>query len=247
MSDVTILIPMAGHGSRFSKAGYGLPKPFIDVGGRPMITRVMDNLRLPGARYVLIARAAHVAEHRAIVQGIEAEYAATFLPIDVETEGTAATLLFARNAIPARQPVVVANCDQIVVGGLAGMAAAWSAPGVDGCVMVFRDCEANPKWSFVRLDPATGAVLEAREKQPISDLATVGIYHFARFDDFCDVAVESIIRNERVNGEFYTCPVYNRLIARGARILAHEIAPSAMHGIGIPEDLDRYLAAGMPC
>ena len=40
----------------FARAGYDLPKPFIDVAGRPMIDRVIDNLALPGARFVVIAR-----------------------------------------------------------------------------------------------------------------------------------------------------------------------------------------------
>jgi hypothetical protein len=50
-----------------------------------------------------------------------------------------------------------------------------------------------------------------------------------------------IARNERVNGEFYTCPVYNHLIRRGGSIGVHEIQASAMHGLGTPEDLMTYL------
>lgn len=34
---INIVIPMAGAGSRFAKAGYKKPKPFIDVLGKPMI------------------------------------------------------------------------------------------------------------------------------------------------------------------------------------------------------------------
>ena len=40
---INILIPMAGLGSRFAKAGYKKPKPFIDVSGKPMIVRVVEN------------------------------------------------------------------------------------------------------------------------------------------------------------------------------------------------------------
>ena len=47
---------MAGRGSRFAEAGYERPKPLIDVAGAPMIARVIDNLRVPGARTLLIAR-----------------------------------------------------------------------------------------------------------------------------------------------------------------------------------------------
>lgn len=50
-----------------------------------------------------------------------------------------------------------------------------------------------------------------------------------------------IARNDRVNNEFYTCPVYNHMIAQGLRVGIYEILLDAMHGIGVPEDLDAYI------
>ena len=57
---INVVIPMAGLGSRFAKAGYQKPKPFIDVAGKPMIARVIENLYYPGARYILIGRNEHL-------------------------------------------------------------------------------------------------------------------------------------------------------------------------------------------
>jgi dTDP-glucose pyrophosphorylase len=79
------------------------------------------------------------------------------------------------------------------------------------------------------------------EKKPISDLATVGIYFFRRGADFVASAIDMIANNERVNGEFYTCPVYNYAIQNGARIGVWEIPQASMHGLGTPEDLEAYL------
>ncbi len=39
-----IVIPMAGLGTRFEEKGYTDKKPFIDVNGKPMIQRVIENL-----------------------------------------------------------------------------------------------------------------------------------------------------------------------------------------------------------
>ena len=39
-----IVVPMAGRGSRFTEQGYTDSKPFIDVNGKPMIHRVIENL-----------------------------------------------------------------------------------------------------------------------------------------------------------------------------------------------------------
>ena len=55
MSKMNILIPMAGAGSRFRRAGYELPKPLIDVDGVPMIKRVVENIGLDG-NYIFIVQ-----------------------------------------------------------------------------------------------------------------------------------------------------------------------------------------------
>ena len=41
-----IVVPMAGRGSRFTENGYTDSKPFIDVNGKPMIQRVIENLNI---------------------------------------------------------------------------------------------------------------------------------------------------------------------------------------------------------
>lgn len=50
-----------------------------------------------------------------------------------------------------------------------------------------------------------------------------------------------IIENDRVNGEFYTCPAYNYAIKNGAKVGIYNIDFEQMHGIGTPEDLQRYM------
>jgi len=50
-----------------------------------------------------------------------------------------------------------------------------------------------------------------------------------------------ILHNDRVNGEFYTCPVYNYMISKGARIGIYEVSCDSMKGLGTPDDLNHYL------
>ena len=45
-SGVNIVMPMAGRGSRFSDVGHTVPKPMIDVKGKPMYAWAMDSLPL---------------------------------------------------------------------------------------------------------------------------------------------------------------------------------------------------------
>ena len=52
---MNIVVPMAGAGSRFEKAGYSFPKPLIEVKGDPMIAQVVKNLNLQG-RYIFLVQ-----------------------------------------------------------------------------------------------------------------------------------------------------------------------------------------------
>lgn len=235
---LNIVVPMAGLGSRFSAAGFTEPKPLIPVFGRPMIERVIDNLRPACAhRFIFICQRAHERQH-----GLSARLQAMAPGSEIVlteglTEGAACSVLLARELIDCPQPMMVANCDQYVDIAIDDFLADGSKLLLDGLVMTMP--ADNPKWSFVRTG-ASGLVEEVREKVVISNEATVGIYQFSHGADFVRGALAMIARDERVNGEFYVAPVYNDLIAEGARIGTYDIGLH-MHGIGTPDDLARFL------
>jgi dTDP-glucose pyrophosphorylase len=231
---------MAGLGSRFAKAGYAKPKPFIDVDGKPMIMRVMENLNYPDAHYILIGRKEHFDQEAELVKYIGDTYNTTFIGIDKLTEGTACTVLFAREHINNDYPLLIANSDQIVDINIADYLDNCLSKNLDGSILTFTDAELNPKWSFAKIN-SDGFVTEVQEKKAISEFATVGIYLFGKGTDFVNGAIDMIINNDRVNNEFYTCPVYNYLIKADKKIIIYNIAEQQMHGIGTPEDLDIYL------
>lgn len=238
---INIVIPMAGAGSRFAQAGYAKPKPFIDVAGKPMIVRVLENLACPDARYILIARKEHMDAEADLVRQIERDFNATFIPIEKLTEGTSCTVLYARRWINNDEPLMIANSDQIVDADIRAFVADCAQRGLDGSILTFDDVARDPKWSFAKID-ADHLVIEVQEKKPISEHATVGIYLFSHGRDFVDAAIDMFIERDRVNNEYYTCPTYNYLIRAGKRVGIYNIDMSAMHGIGTPEDLNKYLA-----
>lgn len=237
--DVNIVIPAAGEGSRFAKAGWKKSKPFIDVAGRPMLDHVIENVAPDGASVTLLLRDAHMEKHPTIVQAFDTA-GVNIIPVDKLTEGTACTVLLARKVFDNDNPMMVANSDQIVNFDVTDYITDCINRGLDGSILVFRDLSMNPKWSFAKLDDE-GLVVEVAEKNPISDLATVGIYLFTSGRDFVSATADMVAANERVNGEFYTCPVYNYMIANGARIGVYEVAKDAMSGLGTPDDLSGFL------
>lgn len=237
---INIVIPMAGAGSRFAKEGYEKPKPFIDVAGKPMIVRVLENLSYPDARYILIARKEHMEKEKELVKQIEKEFNAIFIPIDKLTEGTACTVLYARKYINNEEPLLIANSDQIVDINISDFIDDCKNRNLDGSILTFIDEYKDPKWSFAKLNE-NNLVIEVKEKVVISEYATVGIYLYSKGKDFINSAIDMIIENDRVNNEFYTCPTYNYAIKEEAKIGIYNIEFTQMHGIGTPDDLNAFL------
>ncbi len=237
---LNIVIPMAGLGSRFAKAGFSKPKPFIDVKGKTMIERVLDNLNIKNSKFTLLARKEHFLQEEVVIKRIKDQYNCNFITIDHLTEGTACTLLYARKYIDKELPLLIANSDQIIDFDLKDFYQDCVSRKLDGSILTFKDKEMNPKWSFAKLN-SNNFVTQVREKKPISDIATVGIYLFFKAEYFFDAAIDMILKQDKVNNEYYTCPTYNYLIKDKKKIGVFEIPFYSMHGLGTPEDLEIYL------
>ena len=149
---INVVIPMAGLGSRFLNDGYKKPKPFIDILGKPMISHVLDNLKYPNARYILIARNEHLVSESEIVKDLEKKYNSIFLGIDKVTEGTACTVLFAREIINKKTPLVIANSDQIIDSSFKKFVDDSLKRDLDGSILTFIDNKLDPKWSFAKIN-----------------------------------------------------------------------------------------------
>lgn len=237
---INIVIPMAGRGSRFADAGYKLPKPLIDVNGRPMIEVVIDNLRPECVhRFIFLCLEEHIKKY-----GLESRLSkvapdCVIVPVSRVTEGAACTVLLAGEYINNSDRLMIANSDQYVDIDIDDYLAAES--GADGLIMTMT--ATDPKWSFIKYDE-DGSVTEVREKEVISDEATVGIYNFVKGSDFVKGAHDMIDKNIRVNNEFYVAPVYNQLIEKGKKFKFYNIGSEGkgMYGLGTPEDLNKFLA-----
>lgn len=232
-----ILIPMAGAGSRFAKEGYTFPKPLIDVNGKPMIQRVVENLDFD-CEYIFLVRSSHLKKYDGLREtlNIITNNRATIVEVEGLTEGAACTALLAKDNINCDDDLLIANSDQIIDYQPQNFNLIKNLTDVDSIVWTFNDV--HPKWSFVKTN-ARGFCTEVAEKKPISDIATCGIYWYRRGSDFVNCAEQMISKNIRVRNEFYIAPVYNELISEGKTLVPFFV--NKMHGIGTPEDLKTYL------
>jgi NDP-sugar pyrophosphorylase family protein len=232
-----ILIPMAGEGSRFSKEGYTFPKPLIDVRGKPMIQRVVENLDFV-SEYVFLVRKKHIEQYAGLIDTLQriTNGSCRIVEVDSLTEGAACTALLAKEYINNDEDLLIANSDQFIEYQRQNFISLKNMTGVDAIVWTFN--AVHPKWSFVKTN-ARGYIVEVAEKKPISDIATCGIYWYRKGSDFVKYAEQMIEKDVRVNNEFYIVAVYNELIGDNKTLIPFYV--HKMCGLGTPEDLRNFL------
>lgn len=239
---LNIVIPMAGAGSRFAKAGYADPKPLIPVHGIPMIKVVIDNLKPSREhRFIFICQREHVELYGLTEKLNNWAPNCSIVELDGLTEGAACTVLHAKHFIDSDSPLMIANSDQYIDLDIDHYLSKLDSENLDGLIMTMT--ANDPKWSFVGL-AKNDLVTNVVEKQVISNEATVGIYNYAHGKDFVRAAEAMIDKDERVNNEFYVAPAYNQLITEGQKVGIYNIGAEAagMYGLGIPADLNLFLS-----
>ena len=234
---INVIIPMAGLGSRFPKDQYMLPKPLIDVNGRPMIVRAIKSLGMPADAqwHFIIRRDEFTYAVKKIVQSVVTN--PRFVEVDKTTEGPACSVLLFKEFINNSDELITANCDQIME---------WNSDLFfhnvrlyDGAVVTYySDTDKN---SYVKLD-RTGRAVQFAEKEVISNISLNGIHYWKHGYDYVASAEEMIQANDRApNGEFYIAPTYNYMIQSGKSVGIYHIPNEQHHAVGVPIDLERFL------
>lgn len=234
----TLIIPMAGNGSRFAAAGYKTPKPFLPVNGRPMIEAVIEETcaAFPDiTQVVLVAKADHVAH----LSRCTISRPVSVVLIDKTTEGAACTVLLGTKDLSPDEPLVVANSDQTFAADADNLKTLREVAPKSGIVLTF-DGEFHKKWSYHCKHKSKARVVEKPDAKPEGDVRpTCGIYYFPSVQDFRNAVGEMIRLNDRVNNEFYLAPVFNYLPTETLRFNVNRFA-----GLGTPEDYETFFVGG---
>lgn len=235
---MTAVMPMAGRGSRFTNAGYTVPKFLVEVKGKTLLQYSLESLPLDiFDQVVFIGLREHEDEYgvtRAI-QSILGDKPFQWIGLQEVTRGQAETVLKCETMVDPEEDLVIYNIDTYFQSEtLRGLLL--SEARHDGVIGYIKDNA--PKWSFALTDPETGFVVKTAEKDPISDNALTGLYHFTRAKDFFDIARYQIEANLTTKNEFYIAPMYNQLIASGKKFVLDYAGEFA--ALGTPEDVEAF-------
>lgn len=239
MNNLTIIITMAGLGSRFKSAGYKCPKYMIEVRGKTLFEWSMDSLigyNRFVSKYVFVVRKEDNSED--FIKEHMKKYGITnvdIVSIDYLTDGQATTCML---AIPYCNPddaILVYNIDTYVEPNEMKYEDIYG----NGHIPCFH--AEGDHWSFVKLD-ADRSVVEVREKTRISDNCTIGAYYFSSAMLYKQIYEEYYANNDKLEkNEKYIAPLYNYMIEKGLLVTISMVDDKKVHVLGTPDELKFFM------
>jgi NDP-sugar pyrophosphorylase family protein len=241
-----IVIPMSGFGERFRAAGYTVPKPLIEVDGKPIIAHVLD--LFPGETDVtFICNQDHLDEPSYRMEAILRELCPTgrILGIAPHKLGPVHAVLQAMDGLDPARPVTVNYCDFTCFWDWQDFKAFTRETGCAGAIPAYRGFHPHSLGStyYAYLRHTNGWVQDIQEKQPFTEspmeeYASSGTYYFASaalMKHYCERTLREGIA---VNGEYYASLVYKPIFADGLPVAVYELQHFMQWGT--PADLEEY-------
>ena len=245
VSKATLLLCLAGRGSRFMMQGYADPKPLLDIHGKSMILRAVESI--PScSNHVFICLQEHI-DNYAVDKALLSEYPdAKVVSLETTTEGQACTceIGIQRSGIPGDQPILISACDNGVDYDKEAYQALEADPTVDVIVWSFTN---NPTsklfphmYAWLDVDESNGSIRYVSVKQALEGArhCIIGTMFFRRADVFLEGYKEILEKDIRTNGEYYVDNLLNPLIQKGYNVKVFEA--DAYTCWGTPADYQTY-------
>ena len=249
-NDTTLILPMAGAGSRFSIKGYKNPKPLLNVSGKPMIIQAVNCLPETTGK-VFICLEQHLNKYN-IKHVLEENYKnCNIISINKITEGQACTTEIGINHsfLDLNKPILVSACDNGVYYDKQKYQKLLDDTNIDVIVWSFRN---NPT---SKNNPNMYAWLETDDNDNIKSVSCkkfnpeihditkshviIGTMFFRKAKYFIDGLNKNYKENIRSNNEFYVDDVINQNIKDGLNVKVFQVENYICWGT--PDDYETYL------
>ena len=224
-----LLIPLAGFGSRFSKEGYDIPKPLLEVSGKSMIVQAANSLpKSSENRFVCLKK--HLLEFN-----LEKELKQNFenlAIIDIEsvTEGQAVTCNLGLFQPDLDKKLFIGATDNGMIYDEKKLESLIQDSETDALIFTFKNhisSKQNPQmYGWVKTMEDKAIEISVKKKisdTPENDHAIVGTFYFKNVHLFTKGYKELISKNVRINNEFYVDSLMNELILLGYNVKIFEI------------------------
>ena len=241
-----IVIPMSGFGERFRRAGYNLPKPLIEIDGKPIIAHVID--MFPGEKdFLFICNNEHLANPAFRMEETLRRYCPTGRVAGIPSHklGPIHAVRQVEAIIKDDRPVVVNYCDFTCYWDWRLFIEYVNASDCDGAIPAYKGFHPHTLGStnYAYLQEENGWVHDIQEKQPYTDnrmeeYASSGTYYFSSGRIMHDAFRKTMDMRLNVNGEYYVSLAYKVLLAEKRSIGVYPLQHFMQWGT--PEDVAEY-------
>lgn len=235
---MTIIITMAGLGSRFKDAGYTCPKYMIEAKGKTLFEWSMDSLLGYNdyvEKYIFVVRkednSSEFIKNKCLNYGIKD---IDIVEIDYLTDGQATTCMLSLPYCDMNKAIMIYNIDTYIEP----FELKYDDIYADGYIPCFYGN--GDHWSFVKTDKS-GNVIEVKEKVRISNNCTVGAYYFSTAQLYKKLYEEYYKDCNMHKNEKYIAPLYNYMIQKNIPVAIGNIKSEKVHVLGTPEELEIFL------
>ena len=225
-----VVIPLAGKGTRLRPHTYVTPKPLLRVGGRPVMSYILDDLRELGVSEIVFITGYLKERIEDYVRAEYGDFTAHFVQQEVQ-DGTAGAVRLARPYVD--EELLIIFVDTLFDADLGAIR---ELPAGDAGIIWAKEVEDYRRFGVIVTD-GNGYMTRIVEKpkDPISRLANIGLYYIRDHELLFEGIDATIDRATSQGGEYYLTDAFQYMIDHGARLRVAEV--EGWYDCGKPETL----------
>jgi NDP-sugar pyrophosphorylase family protein len=237
---------MSGFGERFRSAGYVVPKPLIEIDGKPTIAHVID--MFPGeSDFIFICNQEHLNKPAYQMEAVLKEYCSSgrIVGIPPHKLGPIYAVRQVEHLLAPSDPVVVNYCDFTCYWDWHHFKRYVKETDCEGAIPAYKGFHphslGNTNYAYIR--EKNGWIVDIQEKQPFTnnrmeEYASSGTYYFASAAIMSEAFRTVMEQDLNVGGEYYVSLAYKPLFENKKRIVVYPLQHFMQWGT--PEDVAEY-------
>jgi len=213
---VKVIVPLAGKGTRLLPLTKRVPKPLVEVAGRPVMDYVMDALRRAGQLDELIIITGHLKEKVEAYVRKSYDIPARFIEQKV-LDGTAGAVNLARPYVDG--PVIVIFVDTLFDADLSIV-----KTSKDDGIIWTKEVEDYQRFGVVVTDKQNHMTrIVEKPNTPISKRANIGLQYVKDWRALFDGIEHVLKRPPGKGGEFYLTDAFQYMVDKGKKLFVSEV------------------------
>ena len=243
-----IVVPMSGFGERFRRAGHVIPKPLIEIEGKPIVAHVIDMFPTE-TDFTFICNQEHLNEPAYQMQSILKEYCPSgrIVGIPPHKLGPIHAVRQVEHLLIQSEPVVVNYCDFTCYWDWHHFKRYVKETDCEGAIPAYKGFHPHSlgRTNYAYMREKNGWILDIQEKQPftnnrIEEYASSGTYYFASVAIMSEAFRKVMEQDLSVGGEYYVSLAYKPLFELKKSIAVYPLQHFMQWGT--PEDVAEYIS-----